>query len=96
MSLFISVVGDSVVIDGVEKDSRGFVASFQPLQAMDFARALLDASKAAASNINDGEDEIWGTVTNRFLNEDYAESVSAFVNVYTESDVDGDFRFSYF
>lgn len=96
MSLFVSVVEDSVVIDGMERDNRGFVVSLAPLQAMELVTALIDASKAAASNIKDGEDEVWGTVNNRFLDENYSESVFGFVNVYTESDVDKDFRFSYF
>ena len=77
---FISVLKDEVEIRGIDRN-LAFYLTLTPEQAMSLVTALLDASKAAASNIP-GE-RIWGTVTNRFLDPEYQEKVEGALEIYS-------------
>ena len=77
MSLFIAVYEDQVILHSGD-DRNGFILRMEPEDAMSLVTSLLDASKAAASNIM-GE-SIWGTSDNRFFDERYADEVEAQVS----------------
>jgi len=80
---YVSVIEDQVVIDS--GDSKlGFILSLYPDEAMSLANSIIDASKAAVSNLP-GEN-IWGTSDNRFLDDRYSDHLSGDVRyVYSES-----------
>jgi hypothetical protein len=81
---YVSVVEDQVVIDSGDS-TFGFILSLYPDEAMSLANSILDASKAAASNVP-GE-EVWGTYDNRFFDDRYSDHLSGEVSyVYSESD----------
>ena len=77
MSLFIAVYEDQVILHSGD-ERNGFILRMEPEDAMSLVTSLLDASKAAASNIM-GE-SIWGTSDNRFFDERYADEVEAQVS----------------
>jgi hypothetical protein len=83
VSLFIAVYEDQVILHSGD-ERNGFILRMDPEDAMSLVTSLLDASKAAASNIM-GQ-SIWGTPDNRFLDERHADEVEAQVSyVYSGS-----------
>ena len=83
MSLFIAVYEDQVILHSGD-ERNGFILRMDPDDAMSLVTSLLDASKAAASNI--AGQSIWGTPDNRFLDERHADEVEAQVSyVYSGS-----------
>jgi len=83
MSLFVAVYKDEVVIHS-GNERNGFILRMDPKDAMSLVTSLLDASKAAASNIM-GQ-SIWGAPDNRFLDERHADEVEAQISyVYSGS-----------